>query len=422
MSFDEAKDDDFGLIAERGDPAVDKSSRDYAQVGPVRGVGAIKAINNPANRGRLLFIGFSALFLVGGLAYAILSVDVDDANRAAVGTVQGGTRVSASGNNTPSELQRKAAEEYNSKVLPEEQKTNPSAHPLVVVDENPYQPKAEMTAPSKVSETGKSVQTQRQAGQAQAGSGQAQRAAAQQDQKALDTLISGLIKSEGEKQPSLYSVSWSYPSTQGSTSAVDGTVAGEQLGVASAAACNPVVRAGQQFMGTADMALNSDVGGPVAMTIRNGKLRGQQLIGAFERKEEWVRIIFDKLVTPRETISTSAIGLDVDTTLNAVQGDVDRHLLYRYGWWGFGTVLKAIGTAAENNADQQVIISDGTPIQSTKADTSREIKMALGSLGTDIGAAMQERLNRPITVSLNVGDEIGVFFLDDVCSKTDERG
>lgn len=170
-------------------------------------------------------------------------------------------------------------------------------------------------------------------------------------------------------------------------------------------------------MATTDMALNSDVGGPVAVTIRSGPLRNAQLIGGFERAETWLRINLNRLVTADETLSISAIALDMDTTLNAVEGDVDRHIMERYGWWGIGTVLNAIGKAAESNADSRIVVSDGTVIQDMESDSKRETKIALGELGQDLGEIMQDRLNRPITVSLNVGDEIGIFFLDDVCSE-----
>lgn len=82
---------------------------------------------------------------------------------------------------------------------------------------------------------------------------------------------------------------------------------------------------------------------------------------------------------------------------------------------GVGTVLKAIGKAAEANADSEIVVSNGTALESTKSDSSRELKMAVGSLGEDLGSVMQDRINRPITVSLKVNDEVGIYFLDDVC-------
>lgn len=89
--------------------------------------------------------------------------------------------------------------------------------------------------------------------------------------------------------------------------------------------------------------------------------------------------------------------------------------MYRYGWWGIGTALSAIGKAAESNVDKDVFVSDGAIVESTASNSQREIKIALGELGQDLGEVMRDRINRPITVSLKVNDEVGVFFMEDVC-------
>ena len=70
------------------------------------------------------------------------------------------------------------------------------------------------------------------------------------------------------------------------------------------------------------------------------------------------------------------------------------------------------------NVDSETYVSNGTVIQDTTSDSSREAKIMLGQLGQDMGDVFQDRLSRPITVSLRVGDEVGVFFMDDVCSAT----
>jgi hypothetical protein len=220
--------------------------------------------------------------------------------------------------------------------------------------------------------------------------------------------------------PAVYTVEWDYRApgnnaNNGELEQVNEVSTADESDVSNSKCSNPATRAATMFMATTDIAVNSDVGGPVSLTIRNGKLRGAQLLGTFERKEEWLRMELTSLVTDDHTVQVDAIGLDMDTTLNAVQGDVDRHIMYRYGWWGFGTILGSIGKAAEANSDSNVTITNGAVVETTASNTARELKMALGALGEGLGAAFQDRLNRPITVSLNVNDEVGVFFLNDVC-------
>lgn len=433
---DHLSDEDFGLRADEGERA--NSGASYASVGAVRGAGAVKGIFNPANKGRMLFYAFAAVLVVGGVAYSYLTMDESEVRGGSAGTVAPAVHVGSNENRgETSELGIKAAEEYNSQGLLEEQKTDPSAHPIIVTqpDEytdggNPFEGQEEVAKAGKVSDLGKTTSkaASYQRPGDKASDSRKQKAAEQANIQATDSLLKDLIEQEGKNSPKLYSTTWEYNKVSsgsiGGDLAQPGVVTDSDLpgaeGEASAQASCPVrhERAGQMAMATADLALNSDVGGPVSLTIRNGRLRGTQLIGKFERKEEWLRMELTTLVAPDETITNvNAIGLDMETTLNAVEGDLDSHLLYRYGWWGFGTVLKAVGAANEAAIDQTSYVSNGVVVQDTAKDTTREIMLALGSLGTDLGSVMQDRLNRPITVSLKVGDEVGVYFLEDVCGK-----
>ncbi|MDU4254463.1 DotG/IcmE/VirB10 family protein [Pseudomonas sp.] len=413
-------DDDLNLNADSTDRLGDKGYANQAYVGPVRGADGVKAVFAPANRKRLLaYVGAGAL-LVGACGWVFFSLEKNEVVQGGSGKVQA-QRIQTDANRQPTQAQYDEAERYNQEELPKEQQTNPTAHPVLVTEPadngNPFRKQTELNRPRRVSETGS---THEQQAPSTAGAS-ASRGSSQANTNNMDKLIQQLIDAEGSKTPDDGSVDWEYRTVASNNdSAADqesvagkGTEAADEAG--SGKCKNPATRAATMYMATTDLALNSDVGGDVALTIRNGRLRGTQLLGKFERKEEWLRMDLTKLVTPTDTVNVKAIGLDMETTLNAVQGEVDSHLLYRYGWWGFGTVLKAVGKAAELNADQDVVVSDGTVVQNTQASSSRELKLALGSLGQDMGKAFQDRLDRPITVSLKVNDEVGVFFLDDVC-------
>lgn len=403
-------DDDLNLSADTNDRLGDQGYAGQEYAAPVRGGAGVKAIFNPANRTRLIGFAAAAVLLGGGLAWTFLSVSEQEVLRGGSGRVQS-SGVQTQANTKPSAIQREEAARYNDEVLPKEQESNPAAHPLILTDDgsvNPFDREAKFRSPTKVSDIGRREQKTDVASASPD---------VPVDYKNMDDLIRSLVEGEGSNTPSLYKVEWAYKGQKvdSSASGLDGGVADSPSVSNNSVCAKPATRAATMYMATADIALNSDVGGPVSLTIRNGKLRGSQLIGKFERKEEWLRMDLATLVTDDHTIQVSAIGLDMDTTLNAVQGDVNRHLMYRYGWWGVGTMLKAVGKAAEVNADSDIYVSDGAVVQSTTADSSRELKLALGSLGEDMGSAFQDRLNRPITVSLKVGDEVGVYFLNDVC-------
>lgn len=411
-------DDDFSLGE---NDRINNDSR-YAEVKPVRGVSALKGIFNPDNKSRLVVICVVVIGLVLAIFYSFYVMDESDVSGGGAGKVQSGARVitrEASDGKT-SKLQRDAADTYNHDVLPERQKENPTLHPVLLtgtedeeVEENPF-------ATELVIQNGKVTEAPvpvNKGASSPAKSPQRQ----QKDVRELDKLLADIVKQEQIK-PQYSTVEWTYASV---TESDVGYSDGEELTdndlvtAANTRSCNRVEKAGQMVMATADFALNSDVGGPVSLTIRNGSARGYQLLGSFERKEKWLRMELNQMVVDSGTAPIKAIGLDMDTTLNAVEGDLDSHILYRYGWWGFGSVLKAVGVAAQANVDQDVIIVGDNVVQNTSKDSQRELKMALGSLGEDVGSAFQDRINRPITVSLKVGDEVGIFFMEDACDNKD---
>lgn len=406
-------DDDLNLSADNTDRLGEQGYEGQQYAGPVRGGAGVKAIFAPSNRKRLISYLVAGSIIIVSLAWVFVSFDEQDVARGGSGKIQT-SGVQTQKNQMPSEIQRQEAERYNADILPQKQVDDPTAHPLILTDvesENPFERKERLRSPGKISEIGQTEDKPRKVASADP---------EVINYKAMDDLIRSLIEGEGANMPASYTVEWDYkaPNNNANTGALAQVSETSDSGGSadeSSKCSNSATRAATMFMATADIALNSDVGGPVSVTIRNGKLRGSQLLGKFERKEEWLRMELNTLVTDDHTLPVEAIGLDLETTLNAVQGEVDRHIMYRYGWWGFGTVLSAMGKAAEANSDSNVTITNGAVVETTAANASRELKMALGALGEGIGSAFQDRINRPITVSLNVNDELGIFFLNDVC-------
>jgi hypothetical protein len=46
------------------------------------------------------------------------------------------------------------------------------------------------------------------------------------------------------------------------------------------------------------------------------------------------------------------------------------------------------------------------------------LKIAAGELGQSLGEVFKGRISRPDTVTVNVNDQIGIVFMDDVCGDT----
>lgn len=399
-----------------------EQNRDEMRVGgdAVKGAFSKKGLFNPANRKRMIFFGVSGFLLFSALTYTFMSAAPEaPGGDGEIGRVyQSGVR---DGSDDP--RVQESIRQYNKERLPEVQRDDPFAHPLLMASEEledepdaePLEPMPEEPMPEEPLVENPFEEPEEEV--VQEGQQQRRRNLSEEDVKRAMNLMDKLVRAELE-QPQPMSVAWNYAQPNRGVLAPDGESDTDSAGVDD----EPMVceyrrvRAGTTLFGTTDLALNSDVGGSVSVTIRSGVLNGYRMLGQFERKDKWLRIVLDRLVAKDEVVSIDAIALDMDTTLNAVSGDVNRHIMYRYGWWGVGAVLKGLGKAAELSSRGDVIYSEGGHVvQSTNTTTKKEVKIALGELGEDMGDEAKKRLNRPITVSLDRNEQIGVFILDDIC-------
>jgi len=176
------------------------------------------------------------------------------------------------------------------------------------------------------------------------------------------------------------------------------------------------IKAGTQMFAVSDLALSSDYLGPVSLSILEaGPLYRAKLLGSMVHLEDKMRLELTKLVlTSGEEFTVNAVALDLKTTYAAVASKVDHHYLSRYGWWGFGTVLSAVGNATKLLAQQVQRNSDGSVTETVSLSTQQQARIALGEIGAQIGSVMRDRVNQPTTVHIDLHEELGIFFLDTV--------
>lgn len=400
------------------------AGRGTVEIPGTGGAGAVKSIFGRQNRTRLIFAGVASAALFGACAWAYINTSSTDAKLVGGGVTDGGNIVSTK-TGKPSNLQREEADRFNNQQLQQEQEIDPSAHPIVLTEEsdnNPFVEQRGFRNPDRLSQAG--AQTNGNSGAAPA--------SAEKDKKVVivypketSDFVQRIIKNETD-DPQMDSQSWSYApvkttvaskavSRNTSTDINEGDNGINMNGELANKCKNPVVRAGRQYMARSTMAYSSDVGGPLIVELLNGPLRLHRLKGEAVRKEDWNRISFSTLFGKDDPRRIEAIGLDTETAMNAVGGDVDYHTLYRYGWWGVGATLAALGKAAQANSNTDTVYVGDNVVQNTTRDTSRELKMAVGDLGESIGDVFKGRIDRPVTVSLKVNDTIGIVFMDDVC-------
>jgi hypothetical protein len=418
--------DDIELDNVDANPNDRIAERNHVEIPGVSGMGAVKSIFGPQNRKRLFLCGGLAAVVIGSFAWNYKTIQ--EPLKGGPGEVTGGAARTQK-NAQPTDMQREEAARYNEEELPKLQEEEPTTHPMVVTeDAGEFKPSRAFARPDKITNTGDTTPDRPANQVSQVGGSVQPKQVIPPSRESVD-LMKKLMLAEGAQVPQSQTVSWAYQPPKSTTSDSrtsqrsasraygdkDYDSSGQVTGELPSKCQNPIIRAGHQYVARSTMALNSDVGGPVIVELVNGPLRKHRLFGAFERKDEWMRMEFKSVGGIKDPVKVNAIGLDMETVLNAVGGDVDYHTLYRYGWWGFGTILSAIGKAAERNSDQQTIFVGDNVVTDTASDTAREIKMALGDLGQSLGDVMKDRINRPLTVSLAVNDLVGIVFMEDVC-------
>jgi len=199
------------------------------------------------------------------------------------------------------------------------------------------------------------------------------------------------------------------------------TFVGSDEGGSSGGTCEaPLVKGGEIRYAVSDIALNTDFQGPVRVSFLDGDLRGYIGMGSFELNELGARmkLRIEQIFDPDGVgYSVSGYGLDPETTLWAQASNVDRHIIYRYGGFGLGSVLSAFQILAENRATiSEVNTENGATVTQNRDPDGKQVTWTvLGEFGELFEEIARDAINRPITVTLDPNEEMAVLFEDTVC-------
>lgn len=183
---------------------------------------------------------------------------------------------------------------------------------------------------------------------------------------------------------------------------------------------SPLIKGGEIRYAQTDIALNTDFRGPVRMTFLDGNLSGYVGMGTFELNELGAKMLLriDRLFDPDgQEYSVSGYVLDPETTLWAMSSDVDRHIIYRYGGFGLGTILSSFAKLADNRATQSEITTpEGAQSTVYRDPDGKQVTWTvLGEFSRLFEEAFRDNIDRPITVTLDPEEEAGVLFENTVC-------
>lgn len=177
-----------------------------------------------------------------------------------------------------------------------------------------------------------------------------------------------------------------------------------------------LIPAGRLLYAQMDNRANSDVPGPVRVTILSGRFRGDYLLGKATKSRDYLKIKFDKLHTKRYgTVSVNAVALNMKHGTAGVATQVHHHWLARLGAPFLGYFLSGLGSAISQSGQRTVTTGLGTTVTNNPTYTAgQKLAIAAGKGAQGIGQRLESMSNIPTTVIENASTPIGVLFTQDV--------
>lgn len=177
------------------------------------------------------------------------------------------------------------------------------------------------------------------------------------------------------------------------------------------------IKPGDMLYGIITTGINSDVPSAVMASIVTGDLKGYRILGSYQRYEERLVVAFNRVVSPNgKTTQIEAYAVDPGTTEAHVASDVDTHFLSRWGALAGAAFLEGLGEA-KRYAGASSYAGGGYGANTTNSDQmvwgdyslADQAWIAAGRVGSVAGKLMEKYFDRPPTVYLDSGSEIGIL-------------
>ncbi|MBQ7608890.1 MAG: DotG/IcmE/VirB10 family protein [Desulfovibrionaceae bacterium] len=164
------------------------------------------------------------------------------------------------------------------------------------------------------------------------------------------------------------------------------------------------------------VALNSDAPGPALAEIVSGEFRGAKVLGNFQSKNEILSIVFTELITKEgERYPLHAYAVDPRTDKTALASHVDRHYIERFASLFAASFLEGLASAVRTSGEVQYATVYGNGKSLRTFSPEDQALIGLGKVGERAAQSFQQNTNRPATVTLDAGIDIGILIVD--CGK-----
>jgi type IV secretory pathway VirB10-like protein len=187
---------------------------------------------------------------------------------------------------------------------------------------------------------------------------------------------------------------------------------GSSAGNARAIAQAPGLKPGDVLYAVEDMKLNSDSPGPAEATVVTGPYKGSKALGGFSREGGRMVVKFTTLTTPAGmTYHIKGYAVDPKTNSTAVRSDVDHHYLARWGGLIASSFLTGLGRAVAMGGSTTITSNGGTVTTHPELDLNKQLIVAGGQVGEAAGRELHKGFNRPPTVTLDAGEDLGILVI-----------
>jgi type IV secretory pathway VirB10-like protein len=185
-----------------------------------------------------------------------------------------------------------------------------------------------------------------------------------------------------------------------------------ELDSGDGAAPAPIPALGSVLYAVTELAVNSDVPAPVMARVIGGELAGTKFLGGFGRHGENVTLTFTRMIAPDgSSRSVEALAVDPKTASPAIGANVDRHLLARWGGLLAASFLEGFGGALSDRGTRVSVYGDVVVEGKDYVDFGEISLEALGQVGSRAANQLEKNFDRPPTMKIPAGSQIGLLIL-----------
>lgn len=176
-----------------------------------------------------------------------------------------------------------------------------------------------------------------------------------------------------------------------------------------------ILSAGSIVYGQLMNQLNSDLPGPVLVSLLSGPFAGGRAIGQLEVRQDFMVLTFKKVIKDGVVYEVEGVALDEETTLTGMRSDVDRHYFSRIILPAAAEFIKGYAQAAAETGSTTTTTAGGGVVQDDpEPDANEEFLSGVEEGADKASEILEENADRPITVHLDKGTTLGILFVESV--------